>query len=68
MRQTLDALAHIVATLKKQTTSSETLDSYLATTSRPRVQGFKLPPIEKVVALIRLAKCEYRYLVCDHLA
>ncbi|CAG8881634.1 unnamed protein product [Penicillium salamii] len=58
MRQTLDALAHIVATLKKQTTSSETLDSHLANTSRPRVQGFKLPPIEKVVSLIRLAKSQ----------
>lgn len=61
MRQTLDALAHTVATLKKQTASSEIIDSHFSPTHRPRPKGLELPPIEKAVALIRLAKCEYRF-------
>lgn len=60
MRQTLDALAHTVAMLKKQTTSSEIIDSHFPPTHRPRMKGIEHPPIEKVVALIRLAKCTYR--------
>lgn len=58
MRQTLDALAHTVATLKKRTASSEIIDSHFPPTHRPRLKGLELPPIEKAVALIRLAKCE----------
>ncbi|PYI12339.1 hypothetical protein BO78DRAFT_2004 [Aspergillus sclerotiicarbonarius CBS 121057] len=58
LRQTLDALAHTVATLKKQTTSSEIIDTHLTPTSRLRLRGFELPPIEKAVALIRLAKSQ----------
>lgn len=61
MRQTLDALAHTVATLKKQTTSSEIIDSHFPPAHRPRLKSLELPPIEKAVALIRLAKCEYQF-------
>ncbi|KAI9930802.1 hypothetical protein MW887_011560 [Aspergillus wentii] len=58
LRQTLDALAHTVATLKKQTTSSEIVGTHLPPTPRLRLQGCELPPIEKAVALIRLAKSQ----------
>lgn len=61
MCQTLDALAHTVATLKKQTASSEVTDSHVSPIRRPRPKGLELPSIEKAVALIRLAKCEYRF-------
>lgn len=60
MRQTLDALAHTVAALKKQTATGEIIDSHFPPTHRPRLKGLELPPIEKVVALTHLAKCEYR--------
>ncbi|PYH80442.1 hypothetical protein BO82DRAFT_384489 [Aspergillus uvarum CBS 121591] len=58
LRQTLDALAHTVATLKKQTTSSESLGTRLTPTPHLRIQRSELPPIEKAVALIRLAKSQ----------
>ncbi|PLB50051.1 hypothetical protein P170DRAFT_445447 [Aspergillus steynii IBT 23096] len=58
MRQTLDALAQTVATLKKQTASSGIIDTHLSPTPRLRLQDFELPPIEKAVALIRLAKSQ----------
>lgn len=61
MRQTLDALAHTVATLKKQTITGEVPNSGFPPTHRPRMKVLELPPIEKTVALIRLAKCEYRF-------
>lgn len=60
MRQTLDALAHIVTTLKKQTASNDIINSHLTPAPRLRPHRFELPPIEKAVALIRLAKCKYR--------
>ncbi|CAG8947963.1 unnamed protein product [Penicillium salamii] len=58
MRQTLDALAHILATLKRQTASSETIDAQFPPPHRPRQKALELPPIEKAVALIRLAKSQ----------
>ncbi|KAJ6073410.1 hypothetical protein N7467_011495 [Penicillium canescens] len=58
MRQTLDALAYTVATLKKQAASSEIIDSHFSPPHRPRLKGLELPPIEKAVALIRLAKSQ----------
>ncbi|RDW74378.1 Zn(II)2Cys6 transcription factor domain-containing protein [Aspergillus mulundensis] len=66
LRQTLDALAHTVATLKKQTTSSDIIDPHLTPAPRLRLQGFELPPIEKAVALIPLAKCEYQFDCNEH--
>ncbi|KAH3269453.1 hypothetical protein KXW55_003958 [Aspergillus fumigatus] len=58
MRQTLDALAHTVAALKKQTATGEIIDSHFPPTHRPRLKGLELPPIEKVVALTHLAKSQ----------
>ncbi|KNG83521.1 putative fungal specific transcription factor [Aspergillus nomiae NRRL 13137] len=58
MRQTLDALAHTVATLEKQTASNEIIGSHFTRTPRLRIQNFQLPPIEKAVSLIRLAKSQ----------
>ncbi|KAJ5344597.1 hypothetical protein N7452_002601 [Penicillium brevicompactum] len=58
MRQTLDALAHTVATLKKQTITGEVPNSGFPPTHRPRMKVLNLPPIEKTVALIRLAKSQ----------
>ncbi|KAE8135088.1 hypothetical protein BDV38DRAFT_294908 [Aspergillus pseudotamarii] len=74
MRETLDALAHTVATLKKQTASSEIIDPHFPPTNRPRLNDLELPPIEKAVALIRLAKSQslagtgwiYEFLQLNH--
>lgn len=59
LRETLDSLYHIVNALKQPTASSETTYPHARKPShRPSSRGsFEMPPIEKAVAMIRLAKC-----------
>ncbi|KAL4963268.1 fungal specific transcription factor domain-containing protein [Aspergillus stella-maris] len=58
LRQTLDALAHTVATLKKQSASGKITDTHLPPTPRLCLHDMELPPIEKAVVLIPLAKSQ----------
>ena len=59
MRETLDALHHIVNTLKHQMVSSEMTYPNARPAERPSLPGRQLPPIEKAVAVMQLAKCEF---------
>jgi hypothetical protein len=56
MRNTLDALSHVVGTLREQTFANEMAYPHSRPSQRPRPSGYELPPIEKAVELIRIAK------------
>ncbi|KAK2009270.1 fungal-specific transcription factor domain-containing protein [Colletotrichum eremochloae] len=54
--ETLDALSQIVHALKKPAAAGEMTYPHAKPVERPRIQGFELPPIEKAVGTIRVAK------------
>ncbi|WYZ33787.1 hypothetical protein EsH8_I_000063 [Colletotrichum jinshuiense] len=56
MRDTLDALSSVVATLREQTVASEMAYPHARPIQRPGPSGYGLPPIQKSVELIRIAK------------
>ncbi|GJC86416.1 putative transcriptional regulatory protein C11D3.07c [Colletotrichum liriopes] len=56
MRDTLDALSSVVATLREQTVAKEMAYPHARPIQRPGPSGYGLPPIQKVVDLIRIAK------------
>lgn len=56
MRETLDALHHIVHSLKHQTASSELSYPNSRPSSRVAIPPFELPPIQKSVEVIQAAK------------
>ncbi|ENH64121.1 Putative transcriptional regulatory protein C11D3.07c [Fusarium oxysporum f. sp. cubense race 1] len=58
MRNTLDALSHVVGTLREQTFANEMAYPHSRPSQRPRPSGYELPPIEKAVELIRIAKSQ----------
>ena len=58
MRNTLDALSNVVATLREQTVANEMAYPHARPIQRPGPSGYELPPIQKAVELIRIAKSE----------
>ncbi|WQF79089.1 hypothetical protein CDEST_04103 [Colletotrichum destructivum] len=56
MRDTLDALSSVVATLREQTVANEMAYPHARPIQRPGLSGYGLPPIQKAVELIRIAK------------
>ncbi|OHW96910.1 fungal specific transcription factor domain-containing protein [Colletotrichum incanum] len=56
MRDTLDALSSVVATLREQTVANEMAYPHARPIQRPGPSGYGLPPIQKAVELIRIAK------------
>ena len=59
MGETLDLLSGIVTALREQTTSSETTYPHARPTQRPSRVRCEMPPIQKVIALIRIARSKY---------
>lgn len=55
MRGNLDALSHIVSSMREQTVASEMAYPHARPNQRPGPTGRELPPIKKTVELIRLA-------------
>lgn len=60
MKDTLDTLSHVVATLREQTVANEMKYPHARPTQRPRPSGYELPPIQKAVELIRIANSKCR--------
>lgn len=58
MRDTLDALSNVVATLREQTVANEMAYPHARPIQRSGPSGYELPPIQKAVELIRIAKSE----------
>lgn len=58
MRVSLDALSHVVSTLREQTAASEMAYPHARPNQRPGPSGYELPPIKKTVELIRIARSE----------
>lgn len=58
IRETLDALSRIVSALKQQAIVSEMTYPHAASMQRPHPSQRILPPIQKAVALIRIANSE----------
>ncbi|KAI5461500.1 fungal-specific transcription factor domain-containing protein [Mariannaea sp. PMI_226] len=58
LRDTIDSLYHIVEALKQQTAATEMSYTMANQVPRPTLPGIKLPPIQKIIALIRGAKTE----------
>ncbi|GKT42758.1 uncharacterized protein ColSpa_02939 [Colletotrichum spaethianum] len=56
MRDTLDALSSVVATLREQTVANEMAYPHARPIQRPGPSGYGLPPIQKAVEMIRIAK------------
>lgn len=56
MREALAALSNVVTTLNEKTVGSEMIYPHARPSPRPALSGFELPPIQKVVALIRIAR------------
>lgn len=58
MRETLGALSNVVASLREQTVANEMAYPHARPIQRPGPSGYELPPIQKTVELIRIAKSE----------
>ncbi|KAH7142734.1 fungal-specific transcription factor domain-containing protein [Dactylonectria estremocensis] len=58
IRETLDALSQVVSASKRQLEEFETAYPRATSVPRPQPQRFELPPIHKVVPLVRLAKSQ----------
>ncbi|KAK2025540.1 fungal-specific transcription factor domain-containing protein [Colletotrichum zoysiae] len=54
--ETLDALSQIVHALKQPAAAAEMTYPHAKPVNRPRIQGLEMPPIEKAVGTIRVAK------------
>ncbi|KAI0882423.1 uncharacterized protein GGS22DRAFT_43903 [Annulohypoxylon maeteangense] len=58
MTDTLDALSHVVGSLREQTVANEMTYPHARSVQRRRPSGYELPPIEKAVELIRIARSQ----------
>jgi hypothetical protein len=56
MKNTLDALSHVVGALREQTFANEMAYPHSRPSQRLRPSEYKLPPIQKATELIRIAK------------
>ncbi|KAF9872071.1 fungal specific transcription factor [Colletotrichum karsti] len=56
LSDTLDALSQIVTALKQPSVAGEMTYPFAKPIQRPRIQGLELPPIQKAVSTIRVAK------------
>ncbi|KAM5375809.1 hypothetical protein ACJZ2D_005865 [Fusarium nematophilum] len=56
MQETLEALSQVVDALKQQTVANEMAYPHARPVQRPAIGGRELPPFQKALAVIRLAK------------
>lgn len=59
MGESLDSLSHIVTGLRQQTAMSEMSYAHARPIQRPSLPRCKMPPLEKAIPLIHMAKSTY---------
>ena len=60
INETLDSLHSVLGTFKQQTSKTELCYPLAKPLVAPSFRGMEMPPIEKAVALLHGAKCEFK--------